>query len=65
MRSLEQAEVAGYIAAAEWSDAAGGYRIQERGGMLVEWIRGSYSNVVGLPMEGLYVILRRNGYRFW
>ncbi len=48
----------------EWAGAAGAYRIQERGAFLVEWIRGSYSNVVGLPLEAFYGILRRHGYQF-
>jgi len=34
-------------------DKAGAYAIQERGEMIVERITGSYSNVVGLPMERL------------
>jgi septum formation protein len=34
-------------------DKAGGYAIQEQGDDIVEKISGSYSNVVGLPMERL------------
>ena len=33
-------------------------------GILVEWIRGSWSNVVGLPLEAFYGMLKRTGYRF-
>ena len=65
LRRLERSEVAAYVATHEWADAAGGYRIQGQGGMLVEWIRGSYSNVVGLPMERLYGMLACNGYQVW
>jgi septum formation protein len=38
-------------------DKAGAYAIQEYGGLLVESISGSFSNVVGLPLERLGVEL--------
>lgn len=63
-RQMEQDEVRFYIETGEWAGVAGAYRIQERGAFLVEWIRGSYSNVVGLPLEAFYGILRRHEYHF-
>jgi len=63
-RAMEDGEIRSYIESGEWAGAAGAYRIQERGAFLVEWIRGSYSNVVGLPLEAFYGILVRNEYRF-
>jgi septum formation protein len=42
-----------YIAAVSVLDKAGAYGIQERGELLVESVSGSYSNVVGLPLERL------------
>ena len=53
-----------YLATGEWRGAAGGYRIQGRGGLLVARLHGSYSNVIGLPLETIYRMLARNGYRF-
>ncbi len=53
-----------YIESGEWAGAAGAYRIQERGAFFVEWIRGSYSNVVGLPLETFYGMLERNSFKF-
>lgn len=41
---------AAYLATDEPWDKAGAYAIQGLGGALVESIRGSYSNVVGLPL---------------
>jgi septum formation protein len=55
-------ELEAYVDTGEWSGVAGAYRIQERGGFFVEWIRGSYSNVVGLPLETFYGILKHNKY---
>ncbi len=63
-KTLTPAELAWYVDCGEWSGAAGAYRIQERGAFFVESIRGSYSNVVGLPLEAFYGILIRNEYRF-
>ena len=40
-----------YISSVSVLDKAGAYGIQERGELLVESVSGSYSNVVGLPVE--------------
>ena len=65
MHSLSDGEIDGYLSTGEWKDAAGGYRIQSQGAMLVEHLAGSYSNVVGLPLERLYVMLGRAGWEIW
>ena len=64
LRAMSPSEIRYYVDCGEWSGAAGAYRIQERGAFFVEWIQGSYSNVVGLPLEAFYGILRRNAYVF-
>ena len=48
---LNEAVIAQYVALGEWQGRAGGYAIQQRGGDLVREIRGSRTNVIGLPME--------------
>jgi septum formation protein len=52
-REIDDALAAWYVATGEWRGRAGGYAIQERGGVLVRRIDGEYSNVVGLPLAGL------------
>lgn len=46
-------EIDAYIATKSPLDKAGAYGIQDMGGMFVDRIEGSYSNVVGLPMAQL------------
>ena len=46
-----------YLDRNEWKDAAGGYKIQETGTILVRRIKGSWSNVVGLPIHEVYATI--------
>ena len=48
--SFSEEIAAAYVASREPLDKAGAYGIQGAGGVLVEKINGSYSNVVGLPL---------------
>lgn len=50
-RSISLAEMRAYWASGEAGDKAGGYAIQGKGAIFVTGIDGSYSNVVGLPLE--------------
>ncbi len=52
-RSLTANQIRLYHGATNPLDKAGAYAIQERGDLLVESIAGSYTNVVGLPLERL------------
>jgi len=48
---LSEKEINDYVKSGEPLDKAGAYGIQERGGAFVESIKGSFSNVVGLPKD--------------
>lgn len=50
---LSQDEVHSYVATGEWRGAAGGYRIQKTGYKLIDHIEGSWTNVIGLPVEAI------------
>jgi septum formation protein len=50
MRQLASAELEAYLDSNRWVDKAGAYAIQDPD-PYVTIIRGSYSNVVGLPLE--------------
>jgi len=60
-RILSPAEINGYLDWGEWADKAGGYGIQGKGSLLIEKIEGCYSNVVGLPLSRLYLMLGKQG----
>ena len=55
---LSECEIDAYIATNEPMDKAGAYGIQGMGGMFIDRIDGSYSNVVGLPMATLRSMLK-------
>lgn len=61
MRESAEAELMGYIETGEPMDKAGAYAIQGIGTFLVTAIRGSYTNVVGLPVARVLDILLSNG----
>ena len=56
---LSSQELEHYLDTEEWQGAAGGYRIQEKGGMYIVGVNGSYFNVMGLPINLLYGMLRQ------
>jgi len=58
-RPLTRAEILAYLARVNPLDKAGAYGIQEKGEAIVAGIHGSFSNVVGLPMERLLTELAR------
>jgi septum formation protein len=51
MRPMSDAEIDAYIDSGEWQGKAGAYAIQETADRFVTRLEGSFSNVVGLPME--------------
>jgi septum formation protein len=55
---LDASRIRRYLTQVNPLDKAGAYAIQEQGDMLVSSIDGSYSNVVGLPVERLIAELR-------
>jgi len=52
-RELSGAEIDLYLSSREWEDRAGAYAIQGLGSILIEELRGDFSNVVGLPIAML------------
>ncbi|MDR1677568.1 MAG: Maf family protein [Deltaproteobacteria bacterium] len=63
-RNLSAAEIDWYLSLNQSMDKAGAYAIQMEGGFLTDWLEGSYTNIVGLPLketlEALSTVLDRN-----
>jgi len=59
--SLDEAAIEAYLAEVPTLDKAGGYSIQERGDLIVAGYRGSYTNIMGLPLETTKQILTQCG----
>lgn len=57
-RRLSDADIEWYLQFGEHLDKAGAYGMQTAGGALVEWIDGSPSNVIGLPLAETIEVLR-------
>lgn len=58
---LSDEQIREYIQRGEYKDKAGAYGIQGYGGVLVEEIHGCYYNVVGLPLNRLFKLLKEMG----
>ena len=60
--ALGAEEIAWYVDTGEPSDKAGAYALQGIGGLFVHSIRGSSSNVIGLPLAVVYQLFPALGY---
>lgn len=55
---LTDSEIDEYVKTKEPMDKAGSYAIQSKGAKFIEEINGDYFNVVGLPLQKLYEVLK-------
>jgi septum formation protein len=61
MKLLNPGEIEGYVATGEPFGKAGGYAIQGIGAFMIKGIKGSYTNVVGLPVCEVIEALKAAG----
>ncbi len=61
MVELTDEEISAYVATGEPMDKAGAYALQGLGAIFVEWVDGSPSNVIGLPLHVVARLLRSVG----
>lgn len=62
MKVLSDEEVTAYLDTGDWQGKAGGYGIQGPAGVLIPWISGSFTGIVGLPLAETANLLRAAGY---
>jgi septum formation protein len=60
-KPLDEAIISAYLARVDPLDKAGAYAIQEHGELIVERYSGSFTNIIGLPLEATKHILTRCG----
>jgi septum formation protein len=58
---LSDREIDWYLGTAEPEGKAGAYAIQGKASRFIDWIDGSWSNVVGLPVATVYQFLKQSG----
>ncbi len=61
MQPLSAEEIGRYHQKVSPLDKAGGYNIEEWGGLFIDRIEGCYTNVMGLPMAKLRIMLKQCG----
>jgi septum formation protein len=61
-KRLSKEELEAYLASGEWRGKAGGYAVQGLAGAFIVKIVGSYTNVVGLPLQETVALLSGEGY---
>jgi septum formation protein len=61
-KRLSPEEIESYIESGEGFGKAGGYAIQGRAEALIDWMAGSHSGVIGLPLYETRSLLRASGY---
>lgn len=59
--SLRDDEITAYLNTAEYKDKAGGYAVQELGGIFVDEVHGDFFNIVGLPIKNIRHHLKEFG----
>lgn len=59
-RKMTEEQIIGHVSGQSWKGKAGAYGIQETGDEFVERIEGSFTNVVGLPMELVRELLSKH-----
>ena len=58
---LDETAIAGYVASGEWRGKAGAYAIQGIAAAFIREVRGSVTNVIGLPLVEVLEALRSLG----
>lgn len=60
---LNQNALNAYLDTNEWKGKAGGYAIQGSASSFIPWINGSYSSVMGFPMNEVNNLLNSSGWK--
>ena len=59
-RVLTNDDIKKYLLSKEWRNKTGSYAIQGFGASFVNFLSGSYSGAVGLPLDKVFYVLKAN-----
>ncbi|MBL7021644.1 MAG: septum formation protein Maf [Nitrospinaceae bacterium] len=62
-KTLTDEEILNYVQTGEPMDKAGAYAIQGKGSFMIRDFSGSKTNIIGLPIDELKILLEKTGYR--
>jgi septum formation protein len=62
-KSLTDEEIFNYVKTGEPMDKAGAYAIQGKGNFMIREFSGSKTNIIGLPIDELKLLLKKTGYQ--
>lgn len=62
-RRITESELEWYLDSGEWEGKSGCYGLQGRASCFIEWINGSYSSIIGLPVSETVSALRSMGFK--
>ena len=60
---LSENDLNEYLDTEEWRGKAGGYAIQSKASSFVPWISGSYTGVMGFPINEVKNVLISSGWK--
>jgi septum formation protein len=60
-KTLTENDISTYLSLVNVLDKAGAYGVQDHHGLIVDRFEGSFSNIMGLPVERVGELLRRHG----
>jgi septum formation protein len=64
-KDLSDEEIDGYIECGDPFDVVGGYNMIARAPIFLEGIKGDFYSIIGLPLNKVYVELRKMGVKFF
>ncbi len=62
-KRMSEKEILDYNESKDGYGCSGGFSLMKKGALYIKWIKGSYSNIVGLPLYETGLMLKTLGYK--
>ena len=63
--NISESDITNYLNTKEWQGKAGAFSIQNKGAFLIKKINGCYFNIMGLPLNKVTRLLKKEGISIW